>query len=567
MTNRIIQNVVYLVLTMFLLFTSSLQAQDYNLSFDGNDDVNLGQPATLDFDPDADAISISLLFRVGSSNSGMFISKAYGAGSTHHQFAMGYSGNDLVFAEIGGVRIDDGSTIAASKNDGNWHHACVTSNGSTFILYVDGINVANGSCGSVEESVDWLIGARRDANNTGFGFQLTGDVDEVRIWDKQLSQAEVRTDMFNELSSPSSVSNLLAYYSMSDGSGSTLSDDDGSLDGTITGASWDDPSTSPIADDYIFSLGNANISETVDVSVDVSMTGVTSVYSYAALQINSAPNSSTGLLAQIPTTYWELWPSNEDFDNSYSATVSFHYDNITVIGDESELKLYRRDHDGATTWTEVSSYTIVDGGDNTDGVGYITTTITQATPGGFTGQYIITSDDSDDNNLPIDLMSFDAQRKQNYVLLNWATNTETNNNYFILRKSTDGTNFTTLATIQGAGNSNTIQQYSHQDYENLRGDVYYQLIQVDFDGTETYIPVIFLQDNSSTDKIYAVFHQNSIEVKGVDNFKYTILDMQGRIIQSGQSSNPSIDFEQLNRGIYILQVESNKLSKQFKFLR
>ncbi len=78
---------------------SSLRKRKMHLDFDGIDDfVLIGQPSSLNFDPEVDAISVSLWFRIQSGNSGSFVSKGTGGGATNHQFQVGYSSNDLVFA-------------------------------------------------------------------------------------------------------------------------------------------------------------------------------------------------------------------------------------------------------------------------------------------------------------------------------------------------------------------------------------------------------------------------------------------------------------------------------------
>lgn len=225
-----------LSLSAILLFTLALSvgvfAQTQNaLDFDGsNDHVVIGQPSSLNFDPDADALSVEVWFRVQADENGSFVSKGYGAGATFHQFQVGYSASDLVFAEIGAVRING----TQQYDDGNWHHACVTSNGTTFRLYVDGVLENSGSPGSYTGNIDWLIGARRDLNNTGTDFLFTGLLDEVRIWDIQLTVAQIRNNMYREIPNPASEPNLIAYYKFNETTGTILPDESAnSNDGTL----------------------------------------------------------------------------------------------------------------------------------------------------------------------------------------------------------------------------------------------------------------------------------------------------------------------------------------------
>lgn len=85
--------------------------------------------------------------------------------------------------------------------------------------------------------------------------------------------------------------------------------------------------------------------------------------------------------------------------------------------------------------------------------------------------------------LPVELLSFSAKASGKYeVQLNWATATETNNDFFTLEKSTDGLHFYTLAKVQGRDNSHQFSAYEYLDEVSAYGILYYQLKQTDIDG-------------------------------------------------------------------------------------
>ena len=94
--------------------------------------------------------------------------------------------------------------------------------------------------------------------------------------------------------------------------------------------------------------------------------------------------------------------------------------------------------------------------------------------------------------LPISLLSFDATASQNHVNLSWSTASELNNHYFTIERSVDALDFSTILTVDGAGNSTTRMDYYAADRDPLPGKSYYRLRQTDFDGTtETFdiVPV------------------------------------------------------------------------------
>ena len=95
--------------------------------------------------------------------------------------------------------------------------------------------------------------------------------------------------------------------------------------------------------------------------------------------------------------------------------------------------------------------------------------------------------------VPIELLDFSGEVLTEGNRLNWTTATERDNDHFTLLRSTDGTNFTPIATLPGAGNTNTLQRYTHLDANAPTGLSYYRLMQTDFNGTTTTAGQLTLQ--------------------------------------------------------------------------
>ena len=75
---------------------------------------------------------------------------------------------------------------------GQWQHVAFSYNGSTARFYVNGTEVANRSfTGNVGDSNTWRIGAY---GSTAMGF-FDGTIDEVRIYNRALTQTEIEGDM------------------------------------------------------------------------------------------------------------------------------------------------------------------------------------------------------------------------------------------------------------------------------------------------------------------------------------------------------------------------------------
>lgn len=86
------------------------------------------------------------------------------------------------------------------------------------------------------------------------------------------------------------------------------------------------------------------------------------------------------------------------------------------------------------------------------------------------------------NPLPITLEKFWAQDNGATALVNWIVDTEINNDYFTLERSSTGLDFEYITTIDGAGNSTIRKTYNFVDEEPYPGLSYYRLTQTDFDG-------------------------------------------------------------------------------------
>ena len=84
--------------------------------------------------------------------------------------------------------------------------------------------------------------------------------------------------------------------------------------------------------------------------------------------------------------------------------------------------------------------------------------------------------------LPIELLYFNGEIKDNNVILKWATATETNIDKFIIEKTYDAITFTTVTEIKVEGNSTNTNFYETIDYNETNELVYYKLVEVTIEG-------------------------------------------------------------------------------------
>ena len=107
--------------------------------------------------------------------------------------------------------------------------------------------------------------------------------------------------------------------------------------------------------------------------------------------------------------------------------------------------------------------------------------------------------------LPVELISFDAQRNEDKVDVSWATASEINSDYYSVNRSYNGVDFLSIGTLPAAGFSNSLLNYSFVDPSPLRGMNYYQLVEYDNDGQSQESDVVsvnFLGEQNIIAQIY-----------------------------------------------------------------
>jgi hypothetical protein len=95
------------------------------------------------------------------------------------------------FEAVGGA--DQFVTSSNKYNDGQWHYAVVTYGSSAVRLYIDGVQVATKSTSSASPETSGIKPVRVGANSrvTPPGNFFFGEVDEVRVWNDDLTSQQV----------------------------------------------------------------------------------------------------------------------------------------------------------------------------------------------------------------------------------------------------------------------------------------------------------------------------------------------------------------------------------------
>lgn len=184
------------------------------------------------------------------------------------------------------------------------------------------------------------------------------------------------------------------------------------------------------------------------------------------------------------------------------------------------------------------------------------------------------------NALAVELISFEAVQSFNSTLLKWATQTESNSDYFVLEHAPYGIDFKEIARVSAVGFSSEIQTYTQRHAQPQNGENYYRLKQVDIDGTFKYSEVIVFEMNRSDRPTLEVFPNpvaNETTVFFHNNLGYTfnsevnVHNMSGQLVKVYsfgvlQGENRiELDLNGLESGYYTIRLK--EVSKGIMILK
>lgn len=166
--------------------------------------------------------------------------------------------------------------------------------------------------------------------------------------------------------------------------------------------------------------------------------------------------------------------------------------------------------------------------------------------------------------LPISLVKFEGKAlNSTQAKLTWQTASEQNNQYFEVEKSIDGQNFEKIITVDGAGNSSILRNYSVID-NDFRNMAYYRLRQKDFNGASTLSHVMIVKGNTENLLVYPNPTKGEIFIQSDENkdsiLRWRLLDMTGKEIISDHQKLENIEktlsnhLQQQRKGLYLIEI-------------
>jgi hypothetical protein len=300
-----VKNKFFIIFSILATFSSVLNAQNYAIDFDGSNDHIT---TTIDAD---------LQVMPSTTWSGWI--KPNGAAGWQVIFGMEDGGWDrFLIIENGGLNLSMGHTngrwnTGVSINTGAWQHVVAIYDNGAMRFYFNGTEyTTNQNEGNHSSSGKFTIGGNQTHSPHNY---YGGQIDEVAVWNEALSANEISA-LYNsgaglDASSNSgdyiSSSNLVGYFKMNEGSGTTISDSSGNgASGTLNNmnasSDWVEGGISVVNTDIL--ITSSTVSENITIGTIV------------------GNFSSSGMAENVSLTYSLNNSGNASDDDNDSFTIS-----------------------------------------------------------------------------------------------------------------------------------------------------------------------------------------------------------------------------------------------------
>ncbi len=182
--------------------------------------------------------------------------------------------------------------------------------------------------------------------------------------------------------------------------------------------------------------------------------------------------------------------------------------------------------------------------------------------------------------LPVELTSFEVQKSNDGVIVDWNTKNEINSMGYSLMHSEDGVNWKEFAFVESqsleALSDTYYYQYTHDNY--VHGNNYYRLIQQDFDGKQMKSQIRQIHIDSGREiqglLVYPTMTENILNVSlGNENlnYDYSIYNQLGQKKLQGTlngTSRHKIELYNLPSGSYFINfINDNNEHFSYPFIK
>jgi hypothetical protein len=252
--------------------------------------------------------------------------------------------------------------------------------------------------------------------------------------------------------------------------------------------------------------------------------------------------------------------------NFTSGIIQMYYNVDDVVADRNTLVVAQ--DDGVSMWQNHGGTATANWTGN----------ITSNTFTTFNRFFALANPPGGGNPLPIELSVFSVNLNNKKVDVKWTTESEINNDYFTVERSSDNETFIPISVVDGAGNASTSHNYIFTDAKPLKGISYYRLTQTDFDGTsKTFQSAVVNNESTGSFSVYpnpsttGKVKLTSDEAINVNNI--SVQDITGKtipsetVVRENGTIDLNIDEKYTSKGgIFIITLSDGQKTARQKLL-
>jgi hypothetical protein len=270
--------------------------------------------------------------------------------------------------------------------------------------------------------------------------------------------------------------------------------------------------------------------------------------------------------------YWKVGDGN-GAPSGTTAQIGLSWGTESMVsanGTEREAMEVMVWNDGNSNWDEYGGTDF--SASHTQAQGYFTSAASVS----FSEQIVTLGSSESANPLPVTWLYFKGWNAGFVNELEWKTASEKNNDRFEIERSDDGRNFELIGIVAGNGTTDQPVVYRWADNTPLRGNNYYRLRQVDYDGAFEYSNIVRIR-HTANGKEQALIVPNPSkqydevfialqDVTGGMEVEVSVADMRGRLLHSfaaeigadGRIGIPQEISGTLKRGLYAVTIAYHK---------
>lgn len=177
--------------------------------------------------------------------------------------------------------------------------------------------------------------------------------------------------------------------------------------------------------------------------------------------------------------------------------------------------------------------------------------------------------------VPVRFVNFTATKTSNGIQLNWSTAQEDNSASYQVERSGDGIVFESIGSLQAAGFSAVLKEYTYKDASPIKGIAFYRIRQIDLDGKFMFSKVVTINNKFSGMVIrYANPVNDQLFIELADSgpavrTEWKMYDLSGRILMKGISNGNTIKCKLplLEKGVYLVEIVQGEKRELLKLVK